>query len=79
LSYDYECAGQKIKRAFPIPVLNVEGNCNLSLNPLPFGGSNGPGGPGGPVSGIVIPDFEVTPYECYPCNEKIKQASPIQK
>nr|NCR77171.1 hypothetical protein [Microcystis aeruginosa K13-06] len=74
LSYDYECAGQKIKRAFPIPVLNVEGNCNLSLNPLPFGGSNGPGGPGGPVSGIVIPDFEVTPYECYPCNEKIKQA-----
>ncbi|TRU88111.1 MAG: hypothetical protein EWV76_09640 [Microcystis novacekii Mn_MB_F_20050700_S1] len=80
LSYDYECAGQKIKRAFPIPVLNVEGNCNLSLNPLPFpypsfGGSNGPGGPrGGPVSGIVIPDFKVTSSDCNPCNEKLKQA-----
>ncbi len=79
LSYDYECAGQKIKRAFPIPVLNVEGNCNLSLNPLPFpypsfGGSNGPGGPGGSVSGIVIPDFKVTSSDCDPCNEKIKQA-----
>ncbi|MFM5960252.1 MAG: hypothetical protein ACKOQ2_24365, partial [Dolichospermum sp.] len=79
LSYDYECAGQKIKRAFPIPVLNVEGNCNLSLNPLPFpypsfGGSNGPGGPGGPVSGIVIPDFKVTSSDCDPCKEKIKQA-----
>ncbi|MFN6010713.1 MAG: Calx-beta domain-containing protein, partial [Microcystis sp.] len=79
LSYDYECAGQKIKRAFPIPVLNVEGNCNLSLNPLPFpypsfGGSNGPGGPGGSVSGIVIPDFKVTSSDCDPCNEKLKQA-----
>ncbi|NCR66552.1 MAG: hypothetical protein GPJ34_08230, partial [Microcystis aeruginosa LL11-07] len=79
LSYDYECAGQKIKRAFPIPVLNVEGNCNLSLNPLPFpypsfGGSNGPDGPGGPVSGIVIPDFKVTSSDCDPCNEKLKQA-----
>ncbi|NCR49683.1 MAG: hypothetical protein GPJ12_12005, partial [Microcystis aeruginosa S11-01] len=76
LSYDYECAGQKIKRAFPIPVLNVEGNCNLSLNPLPypsFGGSNGPSG-GGPVTGIVIPDFEVTSSDCDPCNEKLKQA-----
>ena len=79
LSFGYECAGETIKRAVPIPVLNVEGNCNLSLNPIPFpypsfgGGSSQPGG-GGPVTGIVIPDFKVTSPDCDPCNEKIKQA-----
>jgi len=80
LSFGYECAGETIKRAVPVPVLNVEGNCNLSLNPIPFpypsfGGSNGPNGvPGGSGSGIVIPDFTITSSDCDPCNEKIKQA-----
>ncbi|WP_242057682.1 Calx-beta domain-containing protein [Nostoc sp. FACHB-87] len=68
LDYYYECAGQQIKRAIPIPVLNVEGNCPTSPGDfyVPYGRSSG---------GVFPVTINVQPSDCDPCKEKNLQAS----
>ncbi|WP_218653149.1 ELWxxDGT repeat protein [Nostoc sp. TCL26-01] len=78
LDYYYECAGEQIKRAIPLPFLNVEGNCFTSGG---FGGGYGGGGFGGGGysgyggGGYVTPiTVNIQPSNCDPCVEKTKQA-----
>jgi Ca2+-binding RTX toxin-like protein len=85
MSYFYECAGQQIQRAVPIPLFNVEGNCQpLVVDPLigiidpiifdyryypPYLGER-------PIERFVVPiDINPTPSNCDPCVEKNLQAS----
>jgi hypothetical protein len=42
LEYSYECGGEQITRAIPIPIFNVDGNCFST-------GSGSPGGGGGGI------------------------------
>jgi hypothetical protein len=68
ISYDYECAGQKIERDIPIPVFNVEGNCTS-------GGSGGWIGRGSSGGGRVVPiEVNLQDSNCDPCKEKNLQA-----
>jgi ELWxxDGT repeat protein len=79
ISYSYECAGQEIKRAVPIPIFNVEGNCSPLIiggqlpfyNILPNLQFSGPGGD--ELVRITPVDISVSPSNCDPCVEKIKQ------
>ena len=79
LDYFYECAGQQIKRAIPIPIINVEGDCSGnggSSGPGggfgPGGGGFGPGGGGGPNGGSST--VTVTSSDCDPCVQQNLQA-----
>ncbi|MFB2737342.1 ELWxxDGT repeat protein, partial [Umezakia ovalisporum] len=77
LDYYYECAGEQIKRAIPIPFLNVQGNCVSAGSPGfsigPGGGrfsSSGPGG-GGRITPVTV---NIQSSDCDPCKEKNRQA-----
>jgi len=74
ISYDYECAGVTIKRAIPIPFLNVVGNCGSPVSPVPGGGLGG--GPGGAPGGGIIPiNVVIIPSDCDPCLAKNLEAA----
>ncbi|TRT85785.1 MAG: hypothetical protein EWV82_06525, partial [Microcystis aeruginosa Ma_AC_P_19900807_S299] len=65
--YDYECAGQKIKLAVPLPVLNVSGNCFVGVvGVIPFGGAGSGSG--------RFPTPIIQTYNCDPCGNRLLQA-----
>jgi hypothetical protein len=70
LDYNYECAGQTIKRAIPIPVLNVSGNGSCGIG----GGSWNPQGGSSGGSSVSV-SVSVTSPDCDPCKEQNLQAS----
>ncbi|MEA5536850.1 S8 family serine peptidase [Crocosphaera sp. XPORK-15E] len=88
LDYYYECAGQQIKRAIPLPFLNVDGNCLSGGGGFGGGGFGGSGfggggfggggfggggfGGGGYVTPITV---NLTEPNCDPCKEQNLQAS----
>ena len=83
LDYEYECGGENIKRAIPLPVLNVEGNCRGALGGYGYGGYGGGGGGSGSGSGsggggggtrIAPVTIRTEAENCDPCEEKVKQA-----
>ncbi|MCM0590374.1 MAG: Calx-beta domain-containing protein [Gloeotrichia echinulata DEX184] len=54
IDYSYDCAGEQIERAVPIPIFNVEGNCFDGISGGDGGDYNGsPGGGDGGVKGLV--------------------------
>ncbi|WP_200987580.1 S8 family serine peptidase [Anabaenopsis elenkinii] len=79
LDYYYECAGEPIKRAIPIPFFNVQGNC-VSGGGGGFGGGGfggggfGGGGFGGGGGRITPVTVNIQSSDCDPCKEKNRQA-----
>ncbi|MBD2492629.1 Calx-beta domain-containing protein, partial [Aulosira sp. FACHB-615] len=88
ISFSYECSGETIKRAIPVPFLNAEGNCHPVIYSIlgqigrgidellklfDRGGTGSSGRFGN--SGIIIDTGEIQQAaDCDPCKEKIKQA-----
>ena len=51
IDYSYDCSGVQIKRAIPLPILNVEGNCFIGGGASGSGSGSGVGGVVGGASG----------------------------
>ena len=70
--YDYECAGQKIKLAVPIPVINVAGNCGGGIGGGAITITGGSGGSGGVM---IYPVSIAQSGNCNPCANNLLQAA----